>query len=158
MITNRFILKKLKTSEIHLFVNQIFEISQNKKFQYFSFSKISNLEQCKTYIIWLLNNSDYYGIYFKNDLNKLIGCIGYHTNNYLAYVINEKLYNQKILSEVLPIFIEYGKLIHKFSEIKASIEKENIASIKLVEKFKFLLTDEIQTEYKNRIIYKKILE
>jgi len=128
----------------HIF--DIFEITQNTGFKNFSNVEIKDINSCKNYLYWLIKNSDYYGIKLNG---KIIGIVGYHSVNYIAYILNDKYQKQGYLSKVFPIFLDYGFQI--CNEILASIIKENEKSIHFIQKFGF----ELFKETPERYIYKK---
>lgn len=104
-------------------------IKNGKEYRYAIIEKTSN-ELIGTYLITPIT-----------ELNCMVGCS-----------IGKKYWRSGYASEVMTIMFEYlGNL--KYEKIVGLIKKENIPSIKLVEKMKFKLIE--QTEYQEFYKYEK---
>ena len=106
-----------------------------------------SLEIIKT----IFNNESVYAIEYKEN-NKVIGCIGYLTNDKshlknlkeneveIGYWVSEDYWNKGICTEACKILIKYCFEIKKFKIIWGTYFLENLASGKVMEKCGFTKT------------------
>lgn len=142
--TSIFLLREIREDDY----KEIFEIySDDEALKYQNMGSMKNLDDARNYIKFISNgyiNKWFirWGITKKED-DKVIGLLALHhiekenSKTSIGYILNRRFWNQKIISEVLEMLVEYTFKELKLNRIEASIHPDNIASIKLCEKFKF---------------------
>lgn len=166
--TDRFLLREIREHDYE----DILEIySDAEVLAYQNMVAMKSLEEAQNYIKCI---SDGYKdrrfvrwcIVRKED-SKLIGLVALHhieNENFktsIGYILNKRYWNQKIMSEVLNAIIDYVFNELKLNRIEADIHPENVASIRLCEKFGFkregLLEESIfnrdKNKFEDRLIY-----
>lgn len=92
-----------------------------------------------------LTNNDgiNWAITLKND-SKLIGTIGYwriikeHYRAEIGYLLDPDYYGKGIMQEAFTAIIDYGFIFMRLHSIEANVNPDNAASIKLLERNKFI--------------------
>lgn len=142
--TNRFLLREIREDDY----KEIFEIySDEEVLKYQNMVAMKDLEEAENYIKFILNGYKNrriirWCIARKND-DKVIGLVALHhienenLKTSIGYILNKRYWNQKIISEVLSVIIDYIITELKMNRIEANIHPENTGSIKLCEKFGF---------------------
>lgn len=166
--TARFLLREIRDYDY----KDIFEIySDAEVLAYQNMVSMKSLDESQNYIKFIYDgykNRQFvrWCIVRKED-SKLIGLVALHhieNENFktsIGYILNKKYWNQKIMSEVLNVIIDYIFNELKLNRIEADIHPENVASIKLCEKFGFkregLLEESIfnreKSKFEDRLIY-----
>ena len=109
--------------------------------QYRKFS----LEGQKNFVNYCLNNKniDLYGIFHENTLIgniKITGIKNHHKNAEISYVIgNTDYWGKGAASFAISKIIEISKTNYKLYKLFAGVAEENIASVKVLNKNKFIL-------------------
>lgn len=101
--------------------------------------------------------------------NAIIGRCGIHNWNVghkraeIGYVMEDENYKRKgLMTETLAAVIEYGFTKLNLNRIEALVGKENIASLRLMEKFKFVKEGELREHYyiagkhENSLVFSKL--
>ena len=129
-----------------------------------------SLEIIKT----IFNSESVFAIEYKEN-KKVIGCIGYLTNNQshlknlkedeieIGYWVSEDFWNKGICTEALKILIEFCFKIKNFRKIWGTFFVDNLASGKVMEKCGFQKTNETLylndlKEGKDKLVYVMKLE
>jgi len=107
--------------------------------------RIFTLASQKNFVSSCLNNPniDLYGIFHK-DLHigniQINGLLNYHKNAEITYVIgNTDYWNKGAASFAISKIIEISKINYKLNKLFAGVAEDNIASIKVLKKNKFIL-------------------
>ena len=135
--------KRLFLEPIELkYITELLDLFNLPESYYFTKKNLSKIDDIINYIN-CLKSDNYYVIKLNN--GKFIGIIGFHNYTttltkiipYVGYCLDSNYFRQGYISELLPLFLEYGFDLMKTNKIRASVDKNNIASIKLCEKFNF---------------------
>lgn len=142
--TERLTLRKL-TPEVYRYVFENY--TEDELVKFFGFSSHADLfTEEEKYLKGLstFNKSFLLFHIIVNDTKKVIGMCGYFTWHFthfraeIGYLLSSDEYmNKGIMTEALPPVIDFGFNHMGLHRIEALIEPTNIASLKLIEKFKF---------------------
>lgn len=148
--TANFLIKNITSKDF----KDIFEIYSDKSImKYDSKNILTSIEETNELINKGIKNRWFirFSIVDKNSHN-IIGTIALHHLDFenqkaqIGYNLKSQYWNKGIMSEVLHCMLEYIKNNTNIKELEASINKENIASVKLVEKLGFNMYSDLDKE------------
>lgn len=141
----------------NMFYQDIIHILQDNEFNNLPtyFYDVEDESDAKHWLEFITSQADLLFIQGKTSL-ETIGFIFVHTNDNseanLGYILAKEYWNKGIATEVLMEFMQYVNKTKRWKSLHAGVEKENHASINLLEKLGFSLKDEKQVvlfyEYK----------
>jgi len=143
--TERLILRQINSSD----ENDLFILRSDKRVMRFIDRPIAQSTEDAAKLIGvindLLNTNDgiTWGITLKND-SKLIGTIGFwkiakeHYRAEIGYLLHPGLQGQGIMQEAFTAVLYYGFKVIKLHSVEANVNPENAASIKILERNKFI--------------------
>lgn len=133
----------------------------NKTESYITNTPFNNLKEAKIHLIKMYFTKTAKKLakgYAVIDLktNKMIGIVELHSYNInthsasLGYILNKNYWNQGIMSKAVKIIVNLAFKKFNYFSLLAKTVKDNIASIKILEKLNFQL---VQIKEKNNITY-----
>jgi [ribosomal protein S5]-alanine N-acetyltransferase len=143
-IDDKFYLREQRLSDLEDF----YKYFANKNVAKYILSSIpENIDQAREEIIYWIDlfykNIGIYWAIADKKTDKMIGAVGYHDFNRfnnraeISYDLSEDYWQQGIMSKAMNVAIEYAFNKLLINRIQASTIKENIASIKILEKCNF---------------------
>lgn len=171
MKMDKYRLREIKEKDF----NEIFLIYSKKEIcRYFGINVLNNISEAKRMTTFLQKNHKEkniisFGITQKENDNIIGVCHFQNINSAykkaeISYEINRTYWNKGVMTQVLPILINYGFKEMKLNRIQAIVCEKNTASIKLLENNKFqkegLLRENIynfiDNKFEDTLIYGKI--
>jgi ribosomal-protein-alanine N-acetyltransferase len=145
LTTERLTLRQLAIND----EQQIFTLRSDSEINKYLDRQISNtIDDARNFINKIIkSNSLYWGITL-SDKNILVGTIclfGFSDENYnceIGYELLTNFQGQGIMKEAVQKVIEYAFNTIKVKKIEASLHRDNLSSIKLLEKFSFSNSNE----------------
>ena len=144
-IDDKFYLREQKYSDAENFFNYI---SNHQVRKYILSSIPSNLNEAKDEIMYWIDlfykNKGIYWAVADLETDQMIGAIGFHDLNYynnraeISYDLNYQYWGKGIMSKAMQKILKYGFQNMNIERIQASTVKENILSIKILERNGFL--------------------
>lgn len=146
----RYIIRSISSNDL----KDIFEIYSDKEIMKYDSKNIFNSREETLELInkGMKNRWFVRFVIVDKSTNNVIGSIALHHFDFenqkvqIGYNLKQQYWNKGIMSDVLPYMIEYLKNNTNIKELKASIHRENIASIKLVEKLGFNIYSDLDKE------------
>ena len=145
LFTERLMLRQINTED----ANEIFLLrSDEKVMQYLDRPRARStedaLELIQKIVDGIINNDGItWGMVLKDD-TKLIGTIGYWRimkEDYRAeigYMIDSSFHGKGLMQEAISAVINYGFSIMKLHSVEANVNPDNLPSIKLLERNRFI--------------------
>ena len=140
---------KLKLIDLDMkYLDDMYEYSSNPKmYEYFEFEAHKTIDETKSYLKRLIKRSSkkdahWWFIQLKEN-SKIIGSFGVHDIDMIknsceiSYAISPKYWGKNIFSEVMEIVLDYLVNDLSFHRIIATTARENIRSIKGIQKYNF---------------------
>ncbi|SJZ31938.1 GNAT family N-acetyltransferase [Sediminibacterium ginsengisoli] len=156
LITERLTLRQLSIHDDQRIFTLRSDVNVNKYLD----RPISNtIDDARDFITKIIKSSALYWVITLHNPNILIGTIclfGFSDENRaceLGYELLPEFHRQGIMQEAVAKVIDYAFHVIKVAEIKAYLHKENISSVKLLEKFLFLNSDEPVKENPDILCY-----
>ena len=152
--TKRLTLRKL-TPEVYRYVFENYE--ENELVKFFGFNSQDEVfveDEKYRKGLSTFNKSFLLFHILLNDTKKVVGMCGYftwyitHFRAEIGYLLSDEAYmNKGVMTEALPLVIDYGFKKMDLHRIEALIEPANIASLKLLEKHKFKKEGHLREHY-----------
>jgi ribosomal-protein-alanine N-acetyltransferase len=156
LTTERLTLRQLAIND----EQEIFTLRSDIEINKYLDRQISNtINDARNFINKIINNNSVYWAITLSDKNILVGTIclfGFSDENYKCEIGFELLTNfqrQGIMTEAVEKVIDYAFNTIKVKKIEASLHRDNLSSIKLLEKFSFRNSNEPDNSNPDIICY-----
>jgi|TARA_Y100000992_G_scaffold270041_1_gene210149 perosamine synthetase len=153
--------KKLKLIDLDMkYLDDMYEYSSNPRmYEYFEFEAHKTKNETKSYLKKLIKrsnkkNAHWWFIQLKKS-SKIIGSFGVHdidrikNSCEISYAISPKYWGKNVFSEVMEIVLDYLVNDLSFHRITATTARENIRSIKGIQKYNFVQEAILKDYYLN---------
>ncbi len=137
--------------------------SDDQAMNFIGREKTTTLEEAEAFISTLEKSfKDNAGIYWaicRPDNFALIGNIGFwridktHHRGEIGYMLHPDFWGQNFMSEALAKVLDYGFQKLKFHSVEANVNPQNVASVKLLEKFNFVREGYFRENYLVRGVF-----
>ena len=153
LTTDRLILRKLTQETFDLLYKNLTEAEQ---MEFLGLKSMVEWRQEKAkYVLGLSTYNKKFVNFHLIEKNNgtIIGWCGFHTwytdhnRAEVGYKLDEDYRGQGLMSEVLPVILNYGFKEMKLHRIEALVGPDNIPSLKLVEKFNFTKEGHLKQHY-----------